>query len=219
MTERYPVDVLNYVVTSNHVHLLLFARQARDVSAGLHFLQGNAARDYNRRVGREGSFWRGRYHPTLIEGGSHLARCVFYIDLNMVRAGVVSHPQDWRASGYHELCGNRQRYRLVNVEQLIRCIGYDPAMSNHVEEFRSWYQDTLEEKLFETYHAREAYWSEATAIGSESFVGRFTNRILRSRIEVVSDVTIGEEDWSYTVTLSTREHKALWSGLQDAKKG
>ena len=89
MTERYSVDVLNYIVTSNHVHLLLFAMEVGDVPADLHFLQGNTARDCNRRVEREGAFWYGRYHPTVIEGGPHLARCVFYIDLNMVSAGII----------------------------------------------------------------------------------------------------------------------------------
>jgi len=216
MTERYPIDVLNYIVTSNHVHLLLFARKAREVSAGLHFLQGNTSRDYNRRVEREGAFWRGRYHPTLIEGGPHLARCVFYIDLNMVRAKVVSHPEQWRASGYHELCGKRQRYRLINVRQLISCIGHDPNITGSVENFRMWYQDTLAEKLAQQYHAREACWSEATVIGGESFVSRFANRILRGRIEVVSGMSIREDEPSYTLTLSTREQKALWGRLKDS---
>jgi len=32
---------------------------------------------------------------TAIESGDHLLRCIVYIDLNMVRAGVVNHPSDW----------------------------------------------------------------------------------------------------------------------------
>ena len=87
MTQKYPVDVLDYMVTCNHIHLLLWSKHARDVSQGMHYLAGNTSRDYNRRKKREGAFWRGRYHPTLIEDGAHLARCLFYIDLNMVRAG------------------------------------------------------------------------------------------------------------------------------------
>lgn len=58
MSKRYPVDVLDYIVTSNHVHLLLWAKETCFISAGLHYLQGTIAGDYNRRKGREGAFWR-----------------------------------------------------------------------------------------------------------------------------------------------------------------
>jgi putative transposase len=186
-----------------------------DVSAGLHFLQGTTARDCNLRVGREGAFWRGRYHPTLIESGPHLSRCVFYIDLNMVRAGVVLHPERWCASGYHELCGKRRRYRLIDARQLIRCIGQDPDISGGVENFQEWYQNTLAEKLAQGYHSREAYWSEAAAIGSEAFVKRFAGRVLRGRIEAIRGISICEDEPMYTLTLSTREQKALWARQQD----
>ena len=32
------------------------------------------------------------YHAAAVESDEHLARCIAYIDANMVRAGVVSHP-------------------------------------------------------------------------------------------------------------------------------
>jgi len=50
----------------------------------MRFLQGTAARDHNRRTGRRGAFWSDRYHPTLVQSGVHLSRCLLYVDLNMV---------------------------------------------------------------------------------------------------------------------------------------
>lgn len=44
------------------------------------------AQEYNRHKGRQGAFWEDRYHAT----DEHLHRCLAYIDLNMVRAGVVN---------------------------------------------------------------------------------------------------------------------------------
>ena len=58
----------------------------------IRFIQGTIAQKYNRAKKREGSFWRNRYHITLIENGYHLTHCLFYIDFIMLRAGVVSHP-------------------------------------------------------------------------------------------------------------------------------
>jgi hypothetical protein len=43
------------------------------------------------RVGR-GAYWEDSYHATAVQADQHLHRCMVYIDLNMVRAGAVSHP-------------------------------------------------------------------------------------------------------------------------------
>ena len=50
-----------------------------------------------------GAFWEDRYHATAVEADQHLNRCLVYIDLNMVRAGVVSHPEKWKESGFTEI--------------------------------------------------------------------------------------------------------------------
>ena len=53
------VRFLDYVMTSNHVDLLLWVPRMHDLSAMMRWLQGTFARDYNLRQEREGSFWRG----------------------------------------------------------------------------------------------------------------------------------------------------------------
>ncbi len=59
-------------------------------------------------VGRGGAFWEARYHCTLVDGGEHAFNCIRCIDLNMVRAGVVGHPLEWRWCGHDELVGRSQ---------------------------------------------------------------------------------------------------------------
>jgi hypothetical protein len=52
------------------------------------------------RKGRSGAFWEGRYHATMVDSGEYLWECVIYVELNMVRCGVVDHPRQWNWSGY-----------------------------------------------------------------------------------------------------------------------
>ncbi len=52
---------------------------------------------------RRGAFWDDRYHATAVGTSEHLIRCIVYMDLNMARAGVVSHRSEWESSGYHEI--------------------------------------------------------------------------------------------------------------------
>ncbi len=48
----------------------------------------------------EGTLWQSRFSSTLVEGGGSLAAVAAYIDLNPVRAGIVSDPKDYAFSGY-----------------------------------------------------------------------------------------------------------------------
>lgn len=164
---RFPaIRVLDYVITSNHVHLLLYAPRMRDLSEFMKWLQGTAAGDINRRQKREGAFWKGRFHATLVETGSHLSRCLFYLDMNMVRAKAVRHPEEWRFGGAQELLGLRKRYRAIDREWLLRLLGV-----TDMSEFRQWYCQTLDElcQNREPY-PRESFWSTSLAVGSRQWI-------------------------------------------------
>lgn len=83
--KKFKIDIMNYVITSNHIHLLLSFNSSTELSKSMHFLQGTSAKDYNLRKKREGAFWRGRYHATLIEKGEHLSKCLFYLDVKVTK--------------------------------------------------------------------------------------------------------------------------------------
>ena len=54
----------------------------------------------NHTYGRTGALWDGRYKSSLIQAGTYLLVCQRYIELNPVRAGMVSDPGDYRWSSY-----------------------------------------------------------------------------------------------------------------------
>ncbi len=141
--EKFRIDVLDYVITSNHVHLLIWSRKGSEIARAMQYLQGRFGQYYNQRKKREGAFWTDRYHSTLIEDGSHLSRCMFYIAFNMIRAGVARHPEDWKHSGYHELVGERQRYRIINLPRFLNCL----MVGDDVGGFRKWYESTIDHEL------------------------------------------------------------------------
>jgi len=171
-SRRYSVSVLNYMVTSNHVHLLLWSESPCHVAAAMQYLSGAVAQDYNRRLGREGAFWRGRYRPTLVEDGHHLTRCFFYVELNMVRAGVVRHPSEWYGGAFSEHSGARQRYRIIDRHRLLNCLECADGAA-----FAHWYGRTLNEECESRYHVRESLWSDAAAVGSRHWIEGIAGRL------------------------------------------
>ena len=81
-------------------------------------IAGRTAQEYNQRKGRQGAFWEDRYHATAIEADEHLHRCLIYIDLNMVRTGVVNHPGEWAHGGYREIQEPAKRYGIIDLPGL-----------------------------------------------------------------------------------------------------
>jgi putative transposase len=102
--KRFEIEILNYSITSNHIHLIVRNCGAKnEIPDLIQLVAGRTGQEYNARKGRKGAFWEDRYHATAIETGKHLQRCLTYIDLNMVRAGAVKHPEEWGQGGYYGL--------------------------------------------------------------------------------------------------------------------
>lgn len=92
--QRYGLTILNYAVTSNHIHLLIRDNGNEVIPKSMQLVAGRTAQEYNRRKKRSGAFWEDRYHATAIMEDKYLIQCLIYIELNMVRAGVVKHPSE-----------------------------------------------------------------------------------------------------------------------------
>jgi hypothetical protein len=67
---------------------------------------------YNRGHERTGTLWEERYRSIIVEGEEKaLLTMALYIDLNPIRAGLVTDPADYRFCGYAEAIGGGQAAR------------------------------------------------------------------------------------------------------------
>src|SRR5262249_3782204 len=89
-----------YVLMTNHVHLLASPRQELGLSWAMQTLGRNYVQYFNRCHGRTGTLWEGRYKSTLIESEAYLLACMRYIELNPVRARMVTHASAYPWSSY-----------------------------------------------------------------------------------------------------------------------
>ena len=172
---RHGLSVLNYVVTSNHVHLLVHDHGNNAIADAMQLIAGRTAQEYNRRLDRHGAFWEDRYHATAVDGERHLARCMLYIDLNMVRAGAVSHPSEWTASGYHETQRPRQRGVRLDHRRLCEVFGFD-TLGQFQKARRQWVDERIESGL----DARDPVWTESLAVGSLDYALRMRRALAHS---------------------------------------
>lgn len=203
---RYGLSVLNYVVTSNHIHLLVKDTGESVIPRSMQLIAGRTGQEYNNRKGRKGAYWEDRYHATAIAADSHLFQCLTYIDLNMVRAGVVSHPEQWVHGGYREIQSPPLRYRIINLPTLMALCG-SSALSALQQQLREW----VAEGLQGAPSGKEEKWSTCIAIGSDRFIEE-----VRSSLDVKTSHTRNTVDVEGN---TIKEVLASYSPLFDNKMG
>ncbi|MDD2235159.1 MAG: transposase [Eubacteriales bacterium] len=219
--QRYGLVVLDYIVTSNHIHLLVTDEGDRDtIAKSMQMVAGQTGQEYNRRKKRHGAYWEDRYHATAVESGLHLLKCAMYIDMNMVRTGVVSHPSEWTWSGYNEIQNQKQRYAIINYKRLSELLGL-----GSVKMLKGAHAEWVEESLKADRHERDRKWSQAIAVGSEDYIEHIKKDlgmkvIYRKTNQVIEGFELREDQFSYNTDFDpqnaglSHNNSYLWSVYQ-----
>jgi hypothetical protein len=154
------------MVTSNHIHLLVQDNGKRDtIPNSLQLIAGRTVQEYNQRKTRKGAFWEDRYHATAVASDDHLFECMLYIDLNMVRVGVVNHPKEWTFCGYNEIQNPEQRYSIIDYEKLISLL-----QKKDIEELQRSCREMVESRLSQGISLRDKKWSKSIVVGTKAFI-------------------------------------------------
>ena len=94
------VAVHAWVFMTNHVHLLMTPSTDNGISRVMQFVGRHYVQPFNRRYARTGTLFEGRFKSSLVQSDNYLLNCIRYIELNPVRAGLVSDPGDYHWSSY-----------------------------------------------------------------------------------------------------------------------
>src|SRR3954469_17321800 len=91
------VDVHAYVLLENHVHLLATPREtAEALSTMMQSLGRRYVAGFNKRHGRTGTLWEGRFRAALVDPEDSLLACMRYIDSHPQRSGLCADAADYR---------------------------------------------------------------------------------------------------------------------------
>lgn len=92
--EEYLWKLHAYCLLPNHYHLIIETTR-RDLSAGMHKLNGRYARRFNERYDRSGHVFQNRFSSYVIETEEHFERALAYVCANPVAAGLCDRVDDW----------------------------------------------------------------------------------------------------------------------------
>ena len=122
----HAIAIHAYVLMTNHVHLLLSFGRPDEVIDFMRLLGQQYSQYLNRRIGRSGTLWDGRYKSSPVRSEPYFLICHRYIELNPVRAGMVRRPVMYPWSSYRGNAGLVPN-RLVTPHELYLRLGANRA--------------------------------------------------------------------------------------------
>jgi len=96
----HDLTVNAYVLMTNHVHLMMTPETSEGISRAMQTIGRRYVYYFNHVYGRTGGLFEGRYRATVIDNETYWYTCARYVELNPVRAGLATRPEDYRWSSY-----------------------------------------------------------------------------------------------------------------------
>ena len=119
----YPVYIYNYVLMDNHVHLLIEPKSDGNLAKVMEMVSKGYAKYFNKTYDRVGHVFQGRYKSFLIQTEKYFIACSRYIDLNPVKAGMVSDPKDYLWSGYSAWAAGQKGKIILDAHEIYTDLG------------------------------------------------------------------------------------------------
>jgi putative transposase len=141
-SQHYQLKILGYCLMTNHVHLVVEPATEHSMARALREVHGRYARYRNALDRSSGHVWQNRYYSCAVEAVG-LGAVMRYVELNPVRAGLVSSAGDyvWSSAVLHlgggdamGLVDDREWRRDWSVEEWTQMLGQGAAEAAAIRE-------------------------------------------------------------------------------------
>ena len=162
-----------YVLMTNHVHLLVTGHCEGAIAATMRDAGSRFVVLTNRRHGRTGTLFEGRYHASPIDTDAYLLTCMRYVEENPVRAGMVAAPAEYRWSSHRENVSGRP-HGLLTPHAIYAGLSPEPARRGAA--YRALFHRALARHELDAIRAAT---HKNRALGSPAFCERLGQRLER----------------------------------------
>lgn len=154
---EFKINIIAYCIMDNHVHLLMHTKTTQDISNFMKQVNSIYAMDYNRKKNRVGYVYRNRFKSVPIMTREQMHKCIKYIHMNPVKAGIVNEEAKYQYSSYNDYL-NQTGFIDDKILEFVFS-----SSKNYIEKFQKVeYEDlNLEpesiniEKIFEDFLTQE----------------------------------------------------------------
>ncbi|MDA3788403.1 MAG: transposase [Desulfobacula sp.] len=179
--EQYSLILHAYCWMKNHVHMALQVKD-KPLSKLMQNLSQRYTHWFNKRYGRVGHLFQGRYKAILVDKDAYLLELIRYIHLNPVRANIVIDPIDYPLSSHEAYIGHVQSPSWLIVDRCLGQFGKTKSVARAAY-LHFMGQATEEELLEQLRHGSQ----EGRILGNENFI----KDVLKQNSETVpAEITI-----------------------------
>jgi len=131
LKQKEKINICHYCLMSNHVHLLVEVWQESNLSMFMKRINLKYVYYYRRKYTYCGHLWQDRFQSKIINNEPYLMQCGKYIELNPVRACIVSSPENYPFSSYHYY-GFGQEDSLITTNPLYKDLSPQQEKRQHI---------------------------------------------------------------------------------------
>ena len=171
--ERFEAVALAYCLMGNHYHLVLRTYRP-NLSQVMRQVNGVYTQSFNRRHGKVGHVFQGRFKAVLVDEEAYLMAVCRYVEWNPVRAGIVPEVLDWPWSSAQQHLGLASAEPWLDSAALFgHLLGRDAVLPSDWHEARGKYATLLQQ---ENVSPLWANLRQQIYLGDEAFVTRMQSK-------------------------------------------
>lgn len=145
-------DLYHYALMTNHVHFVVRPEKEGSLPLIMQLINHRYARYHKREYGNYGHLWQGRYRRFAINNDNYLLTCGIYVELNPVRAVMVSNADEYPWSS-HRFYVHDEPSRLVAPSPAFLALGStdDERRHAYLELVNMWLTYPVERRRAKKY--------------------------------------------------------------------
>ena len=169
--KRWPFELNHYAIMRTHVHFVIRTEDLASISKAMQTIELSYFHHYRKKYKYSGHLWNSRFRSLPIQSEKYLFECGRYIELNPVRAEVVSCPEEYRWSSYRYYCTGED-------DKLIKPAEWYLDLDQRVTERQRIYKAYIYEGLEKDYAEERKVYESPEFIGD---VSQCNPRMMRVR--------------------------------------
>lgn len=144
--EKQKIDIISFCVMENHVHIIIYTEDINELTIFMRKLNTTYAINYNKEEKRVGYVFRNRFESKEIYNQDYLTKCIKYVHMNPVKAGIVRLEKDYKYSSYNDYINKKGIITKEIIQKIFN------SKYNYLKEFLKIEYD---EKLFKELEKEE----------------------------------------------------------------
>lgn len=173
---KYSFKLYGYCLMNNHTHLIIEPSKANTLSKIIQSITLSHIRLYHSKYKTSGHLWQGRFKNPIIQTDEYLLECLKYIELNPVRANIVSEPEDYRWSSYRFHAFGKDEDNLLDKDPMYL------SLANTDQERQKAYRDFISlEQDKNIFNRIKNSTIKDSILGSDRFIDKLRERLVLSK--------------------------------------